>query len=326
MDDVARSAGVSRALVSLVMRGSDKVSEQRRTAVLKAAAELGYRPNAAARNLAQRFSNTIGVVISDLHNTFFADIVDGIHERATEEGMRLSLNTSWLRDADERRAIDQFLENRVDAIIVVGGQGPADVLIDTAKQLPVVSVGEVVHGIDTIVNDDELGAALVVDHLVELGHKDIVHIDGGAGAGADRRRRGFISAMERYGLQPRVIRGDFTDKAGVESAELLIDEGTLPTAIFAANDLAALGAMDCLEDHQLRVPADISIVGYDNTAIAGLHHISLTTVNQPRVSMGRQAFDAVFERLDGGRREAVTVVVQPTLVDRSTTGPCPTLR
>lgn len=319
MDDVASAAGVSRALVSLVMRGSPKVSERRRAAVLAAADELGYRPNAAARSLAEQRSNTIGVVVSDLHNTFFADVVDGIHDRAVEHNYQLLIGTAWRKDADERRAIESFLELRVDAVIVVGSQAPHGVLSDAAKRVPVVSVAAVVPGVDVIVSDDELGGVRVVEHLIDLGHRDIVHLDGGDGGGATRRRLGYTGAMEVAGLTPRVIRGEYTEAAGMDGVELMLTERTLPTAIFAANDLVALGVIDRLGDDQLRVPTDVSVVGYDNTSLAGLRHIGLTTINQPRYEMGAAAIGCVLDRLDGGRREAVTHVVEPELIVRSTT-------
>jgi len=319
MQDVAEMAGVSRALVSLVMRDSPKVSELRRTAVLTAAQELGYRPNAAARNLAERRSNTLGVVINDLHNMFFADVVDGIHEAAQESGYRLLLNAVWQNDADEQRVIDAFLEYRVDAVLVLGSRADSRVLQDAAKIAPVVTIGSAVPGVDVVVNDDEHGAELVVEHLVELGHTDIVHIDGGRGAGAVMRRRGFVAAMEESGLIPQVVPGDFTERSGAEAVDALLAESKHPSAIFAANDLSAIAALSRLQEAGFRVPDDISVVGYDNLSLASLHHIDLTTIDQPRVEMGRIGARRAFERIDGGRRARSIDVVAPELIDRTTT-------
>ena len=208
MDDVAEAAGVSRALVSLVMRGSPKVSVQRRDAVLAAAKELGYRPNAAARSLAEQRSNTIGVIINDLHNTFFADVVDGIHTQSAEHGYRLLLNAAWRRDDDEARALDSFLEYRVDAVILLGSLLEKSALVEAAKACPLVVIGADAPGIDVVVNDDERGGELAVEHLVELGHRTVAHIDGGIGAGASHRRRGFVSACAAHGLDPVILGGD----------------------------------------------------------------------------------------------------------------------
>lgn len=320
MDDVAARAEVSRALVSLVMRNSPKVSARRRDAVLAAAKELGYRPNAAARSLAERRSNTIGVVIDDLHNTFFADVVDGIHLEAAEHQYRLLLNTGRRRDEDEARAVEGFLEHRVDAVILIGTRLGSSALADLAKECPLVVVGTEAPGVDVVVNDDERGGELAVEHLVELGHRTVAHIDGGIGAGAGQRRCGFLSACELLGVTPIVIAGDFTEESGRRAVEEMLLLPNLPTAVFAANDLVAVAAIDRLEDAGLQVPDDISVIGYDNTSIAALNHISLTTVNQPRGEMGRVAARCVVERLDRDRRAAVTHVLEPQLVVRRTTG------
>ncbi len=318
MDDVAALAGVSRALVSLVMRNAPNVSDKRRKAVLEAAEELGYRPNAAARSLAERRSNTLGVVVNDLHNTFFADVVDGVRDAAQEHGYRLLLNTSWLTDTNEQGAVEAFLEYRVDAILVLGARASEDVLFEASKQAPLVTIGDVLPRIDGVVNDDLRGGELVVEYLAGLGHRDIVHIDGGRGAGAIQRRDGFVIAMEERGLEPRVVSGEFTEQSGVESTAELIRTGQVPSAIFAGNDLQAVGVIDTLIGADYRVPEDVSVVGYDNTHIASLRHINLTTVNQPRFEMGRLAATVAIERLETNRRQAVCHVLTPELVVRGT--------
>ncbi|MEM8925603.1 MAG: LacI family DNA-binding transcriptional regulator [Actinomycetota bacterium] len=319
MDDVAARAGVSRALVSLVVRGSPKVSEKRREAVLKAAKELGYRPNAAARSLAERRSNTVGVVINDLHNPFFADVMDGIHAEAEEADYRLLLNSARRSDDLEARAVESFMEYRVDAVILVGTRLESGALAEFAKQTPLVAVGAEPDGVDSVTNDDERGGELVAHHLIELGHTALAHIDGGTGAGSSRRRRGFVAACEEHGLAPVVVAGDHSEASGVRAVEELLQLQSLPSALFASNDVVAVAAIDRLEDAGLQVPDDISVVGYDNTTLAALKHIALTTVHQPRTEMGRTAMRCAMERIDGGRRAAVGHVLDPELIVRSTT-------
>jgi DNA-binding LacI/PurR family transcriptional regulator len=323
MDDVARRAGVSRALVSLALRDSVKVSASSRAAVMAAADELGYRPNLIARHLASKQTRTFGLLINDLHNPYFPGVADGVKRAADACGYRLLLNSAFLDDDDERTALETFIDFRVDGIILTGARLASEVIEQAAAFTPIVVVSRPMPSVavDTINNDDWRGATQAVEHLIALGHRHICHIDGGRGAGALQRRAGYESTMLSHELEPFVVSGAFTEGSGVVATKQALASGRPITAIFAGNDLSALGALDTIEAAGMSVPDDISLVGYDNTFIAALRHVALTTVDQARERLGELAVEALIERVKHGRTEAVHHVIAPSLVIRDTTAP-----
>ncbi len=323
MEDVARRAGVSRSLVSLVMRDSPHVSAERRERVRAAAEELGYSPNAMARGLASRQSGMVAVLLNDLHNPFFAETFDGLVEAADAQGYRLVLGAGSDRRQAELTAMRGFLEYRPDGIILVSPRLPAGSIATVAEQVPMVVVGRRVRadGVDSVMTDEDRAAHLVIEHLRELGHERIVHVDGGRGAGAGPRRSAYRKAMAAAGLGRfvEVLPGDFSEQAGTDAAASLVARRTVPTAVFAANDLVAVGAIDSLERNGYDVPKDVSVVGFDNTFFARLGHVSLTTVDQPRELMGRLALELLTARMRSRRKASELVLTEPALVVRGTT-------
>ena len=201
-----------------------------------------------ARNLAARKTMTIGVLLNDLHNPWFAEVTDGIHAAAERHGYQLILASGRRSPRLESRALDTFLASRVDGIIVAGCRLPSARLEAVASEVALVSVGRAFAkvGFGSVTTDDAHGARLAVEHLYELGHRRIAHIDGGKGAGAAPRRTGYLRTMRGLGLADtaQVIAGDFTEEAGAHGAERLLRGSVLPTAIFTANDLSAVGTID----------------------------------------------------------------------------------
>jgi DNA-binding LacI/PurR family transcriptional regulator len=322
--DVAKRAGVSKSLVSLVMREAPNVSSASREAVLAAAADLGYRPNAAARSLAAQRSGVIGCVLSDLHNPFFADVIDGVEEEAATAGHRVLVGPGFLDGTREQVAVDTLLELRVDALILVGSMMRLTALSEGAASIPLVLIGHdrASDGLHSVCSDDVAGAEAVVDHLVGLGHRRIAHIRAAERAGGTARRRGYTRAMRRNGLDEhvQVVKGGFTSEGGARGMRRLLTADELPTAVFVANDLGAIGALDEIDAAGLRVPEDISVVGYDDLTWSAMKRISLTTVAQPRAELGRFAVRLVLPGDDESTTRPTRIVLPPRLVVRSTSG------
>jgi DNA-binding LacI/PurR family transcriptional regulator len=326
MDDVARLAGVSRALVSLVMHDSPKVSEGSRQAVLAAAGQLGYRPNLIARNLASKRTHTLGLLINDLNNPYFPGLVDGIRSAVLHSGYRVLLSSTFASE-DDTMPLDWLIDFRVDGLVLTGTRIDAAAIERAARAVPTVVVSWPLEGIpvdipvDMVNNDDRRGAELAVEHLIALGHRHICHIDGGNAASSPLRRAGYEATMCRHGLVPCVITGAYTEASGAAAAQSLLDSGRRFTAVFAGNDLSALGALDTFDAAGLSVPGDVSLVGYDNTFVAALRHVSLTTIDQDTARLATLAVETLIDRIDGRRTEPVSHIVEPTLVVRTSTAP-----
>jgi DNA-binding LacI/PurR family transcriptional regulator len=322
LEDVAAKAGVSRALVSLALNDSPRVAPASRELILRAAAEIGYRPNLAARNLASHRTGTVGVLLNDLHNPYFADVFDGLAAAAADANLKLLLTTGRNLVADELKAINSMLEHRVDGVILVGARVATSEISAVAKTLPTVLIGRTVRNqaVDCVTNNEAEGARIAVEHLVSLGHRTIVHIDGGGGAGAAARRAGFQRAGQVLGVHTEVVSGEYTEAAGILGAKKLLRRRSLPTAVFGANDLVAIGALDAFLDAGLRVPEDVSVLGYDNSAIARMSRVSLTSIDQSAERLGGVAIDLLRSRL-AGRIEQGMELVTPTLIRRRTTAP-----
>lgn len=320
--DVAADAGVSVALVSIVMRNAPGASAATRERVLEVARRLDYQPDTRARLLRSGHSRLLGVVF-DVRHAFHNDLLTGLYDAAETAGYALTLSAVTPR-RDERTAITGLMQDRCAGLVLLGPEIPATELGTLAGRLPVVSMmrGVRQRAVDVVRTDDARGLHLAVDHLVELGHARIAHVDGGRTMNASaERRRGYREAMRRHGLEAygRVVAGGSGEDDGARAArELLADP---PTAVTMFNDLSATALLDVLRRGGLAVPGDISVVGYDDSSFSRLGHIDLTTVAQDIATMATLAVSRAVERIEGAHVAHRESVIPPRLVVRGTTGP-----
>ncbi|MFB8775723.1 LacI family DNA-binding transcriptional regulator [Streptomyces broussonetiae] len=323
--DVAEHAGVSKSLVSLVLRGSGQVRPEKREAVLRAVRELGYRPNTAARSLSEQRTRTVGVLLHDLRNPWFVDLLDGLNSLLHAGGLHMLLADARLNRRTGQDPTGPFLDLRADGLVVVGTLPDPAGLEPVAERVPVVVAGArepVPPGVDTVAGDDEQGARLATGHLIGLGHRRIAHIAGYGAVGA-LRRRGFETTAAAHGLAAtaRVEPSDMTEEGGYRAAVRLLGRPDRPTAVFAVNDTAAVGALSAAEELGLNAPGDVSVVGYDDTSVARLRHVWLTTVDNAAHEVGRRAARRLLDRLAGARGAGEVQLCAPGLRVRGTTGP-----
>ncbi len=324
MADVAARVGVSRALVSLVFRDQPGASPQTRERVFEAAAEIGYRPDMAARLLARGRSKVLGVLFTagDPHHV---DLVEAIYPAAEALGYDLVLSAA-VPTRGEHQAIEALIGHRSEALLLCGPTVAGEDIAAIAERIPTVVVGRRLRGVpvDIVASHDRPGARAAIDHLVGLGHRDIVHVDGGARPGSSGRRRAYCDAMRSHGLgdRVRVMRGGHTAEGGGEAARaMLAEDRPLPTAVFASNDQCAIGLLDVLTRAGVRIPEQVSVVGYDDSRIAGLGHVDLTTVRQDAHRLARLAVQAADEQLRGVRSAGAHMRLESRLLVRGTSGP-----
>lgn len=320
--DVALEAGVSRALVSIVMRDVSGASDETRQRVKAIADRLGYVPDQRARQLRQSSSRLLGVTF-DLHQPFHGDLVEHLYTAAAEHGYDVAIS-AVAPSRDEPAALRALQRERCEAVVLLGSALDDAALSSGVRSMPLLVVARRsdVDVVPSVRSDDRAGVGLAVDHLVALGHRTIVHVDGGTAPGADDRRAGFRDAVERHGLgEARIVAGGPTEAAGVGAAEALLREG-LPTGIVAFNDHCASGLLDVLVRSRHDVPGEVSVVGYDDSRLAVARQTQLTTVSQSAGELAHAAVDGVLALLDGRRPD--DVVLTPELVVRQTTGPAST--
>ncbi|WP_188196588.1 LacI family DNA-binding transcriptional regulator [Nonomuraea sp. SYSU D8015] len=320
--DVAAAAGVSKGLVSKVLNGSAGPSAATTQRVLAVAERMGYRKDRTATLLAQRRTRLIGVTIipSNLYHGELAEEIQSMVDTAGYETVLGAMTATH----DERRAIETLIDFRCEALLLLGPTMPEAELAPLVEGIPTVCVGRPLNlpGVDVVRADDKQGIADVVDHLVALGHRGIVHVDGGTGHIAAVRRRAYRAAMRRHGLDATVLSGGLTEHQGAAALKRLrADAGV--TAIVAYNDRTAVGLIEALESRGVNVPAGMSVAGFDDSLMARHPRMALTTVNQSPIEQARLAVQAAIDRLSGDDGERREIVLPTRLVIRGSTGAAP---
>jgi LacI family transcriptional regulator len=331
--EVAALAGVSKSTVSNVVRGTGRVSDDTRQVVLDAIKRLDYRPNALAQHFVRQRTTILGVVVGDLENPFNASLAKLIERNAAARGYSTMFCDLEGDDGQSLAGVRLLLDQRVAGIVFLshyGGSSEIEAAV-AAEELPIAFVSMRENWGDSVCISERGGAELAVEHLVAAGHRDIAYVTIPV---LERRTdtaryAGYRSALRRVGLPSRsAFRWDPATgivRVGAERIEFkrLLKRRDRPTAFFASNDLGALGLLDLTDSLALRVPEDLSIIGFDNVTWAGLTRIGLTTVAQPFEDLAQIGVDLVMTRMDGSSSAPRHITVRPELVVRTSTGPPP---
>lgn len=323
MRDIADHVGVSRQLVSLVMRGSAGPSVDSRARILAAANELGYRPNSSARLLRQRRTHLLGVMF-DLRNPFEVRFVERLVGRAAIEGFSVVLG-AHTPDRPTDVVVSDLIAQRVEALVAFNPDAASASLQDALDRLPVVWLGEKspTPRADNIRVDEVTGLRLAVEHLVSFGHETIVYLGGQGGLVGRDRATAYEQAMIEAGLGARIdiIECDFTEEGGADAARKIAARKSRPTAVISCGDLNASGVLAVFAHSGIRVPEDVSVIGFDDSYVAALSYHELTSIRQDVDATVEATIQVVLERLSETAGAPGEILTPTTLVTRASTGP-----
>ncbi|MFX0561096.1 LacI family DNA-binding transcriptional regulator [Tepidibacillus infernus] len=327
--DVAKMANVSTATVSRVLSNSGTVKRETTEKVLEAINKLNYQPNMLARQLRRLETKTVLVVVPDITNTFFSNLLRGIEAVAMKNGYQVLLGDAHNNVEIERGFLNILRQKKADGMILLTARMDGKLIDEIAKEFPVVLACEYFEGsqIPTISIDNISGARKATEHLIELGHKRIGFISGPLNVVLGRDRlKGFQQAMSQHSLQvdPILIQeGDFSYESGFNlmSKFLALDEP--PTAVFAANDEMAIGAIKAIKKRGLQVPEDLSVVGFDDIKFASIFEPELTTIEQPTFDIGIKAMELLIKLINKEKLEKKQYILEDKLIIRESSRGCP---
>ena len=329
MRRIAKELGVSTTTVSKVLNDHVDIGPATRARVLARIEQLGYRPNAVARSLSLRRTQTLGIVIPDLMHSFFVEVISAIEAAASARGFGLLLCSSGENAEKERRELEMLRARQVDGLVVASAD-----LANTDVLRRVVSLGTAVVMIDRddhpkltchrVLTDDHLVGRLATEHLLAMGRKAIAHLAGPPFVHAKRRKEGYRKALVAHGVRPRpelIVGAGFLEAGGYEAMQRLLAARTRVDAVFAANDPTAIGAMKAIWEAGLRVPEDIAVVGAGDIWHADLLRVPLTTIAWSKAEMGRRAAELILDQIRTGRKRPFQrIIVPPRLVVRRSCG------
>jgi LacI family transcriptional regulator, repressor for deo operon, udp, cdd, tsx, nupC, and nupG len=324
--DVAKLANVSTATVSRVLRNADNVTEETRKRVLEAIEKLNYQPNVLGRYLRRMETETILVVVPDITNPFFSKVLRGIESVAIQNGYQVLLGDTQNNVRLEEEYLNLLRQKQVDGMILLTARIHRDLMEEISKQFPIVLACEYLEGsnIPTVSIDNISSARKATEHLIKLGHRRIAHLSGPMNIILSRDRlRGYQQAMMQYELDidPVLIQeGDFTYELGYNLTLKLLALEKPPTAIFAANDEMAIGAIKAIRKLSLRVPDDIAVVGFDDIKIASIFEPNLTTISQPMFEIGEKAMNLLLQLIEGKELDRRQFVLEDQLIVRDSCG------
>lgn len=321
MDDVAREAGVSRALVSMALRNVPGVNDQTRLRILEVADRMGYRVNRIASSLASRSPDTFGVFLLDLRQDIYADMYDGIRQVTDVKNQHTVLAVGESDGSRDGSALETLVQSRVGVILAAGLLMPDTQVQMHSRNIPIISVSRQIPDVDNVYLEDFLGAVQATEYLLSLGHKRILFLSNPQTDGYKGRHDGYSQAMKSAGLPPNIIASTYSRQSATADIKPILDlnRDIRPTAVFAHNDTAALGVLDAAYGSGFRVPDDISVLGFDNSLISRAPGTGLSTVDIHGAKLGAMAAEMAQRRLANPDLPTMQEAVMPTLVVRNTT-------
>ncbi|EIB5890052.1 DNA-binding transcriptional regulator CytR [Salmonella enterica subsp. enterica serovar Infantis] len=330
MKDVALKAKVSTATVSRALMNPDKVSQSTRSRVEQAALEVGYFPQSMGRNVKRNESRTILVIVPDICDPFFSEIIRGIEVTAAEQGYLVLIGDCAHQNQKEKTFLNLIITKQIDGMVLLSSRLPFDASVEEQRNLPpMVMSNEFAPELELpTVHIDNLTAAFnAMNYLLDLGHKRIGCIAGPEDMPlCHYRLQGYVQALRRSGIvvDPHYIaRGDFTFEAGANALKQLLEQPLPPTAVFCHSDVMALGALSWAKPQGLKVPDDLSIIGFDNIALAEFCDPPLTTVAQPRFDIGREAMLLLLDQMQGQNVSSGSRLMDCELIIRGSTRALP---